>query len=338
MKDFLFKFREKITKSTNKDDLKDDSNIVNLDEKIDQFIKWNKECMVENNNSDIEKYYLCVKLKSLIEKIAIWYELRYSDYEVNRLIDYNKEAYDDWNSINMRLFIKSLPIEDRIYFSNPKYRDIVYLEPKHRSAHLHLTDDGFVESAEDISNYTMLNVFTKPVIKDEELTGMHLKEVVELFKNRGISLPENNELEQAIEEFDNLSYQREGMLNCAMYRIIERGGRRMGPRRAFLFAKEFNRNKDIPMKYAVDYSDAGLRTFINEYLKSGGVKDLECYIDYFSSKNKNDSLDTISIQELIITKNHSAKSFYTPEEDELHQRLINTLSNHAKVKQLTKKN
>ena len=30
-----------------------------------------------------------------------------------------------------------------------------------------------------------------------------------------------------------------------MYRIIERGGNRMGPRRGFLFAKEFGRNIDI---------------------------------------------------------------------------------------------
>ena len=38
-----------------------------------------------------------------------------------------------------------------------------------------------------------------------------------------------------------------GCLNCVMYRIIERGGNRIGPRRGFLFAKEFGRNIDIPM-------------------------------------------------------------------------------------------
>ena len=55
-----------------------------------------------------------------------------------------------------------------------------------------------------------------------------------------------------------------------MYRIIERGGNRFGPRRAFLFAKEFGRNIDVPMMYGVDTSDPGLRYFMNEYLKAGG--------------------------------------------------------------------
>ena len=57
------------------------------------------------------------------------------------------------------------------------------------------------------------------------------------------------------------------MLDAVMYRIIERGGNRMGPRRGFLFAKEFGRNIDIPMMYGVDYSDPGLRSFIIEYIK-----------------------------------------------------------------------
>ena len=62
----------------------------------------------------------------------------------------------------------------------------------------------------------------------------------------------------------------------------------MGPRRAFLFAKEFGRNIDIPMKYGVDYSDPGLRSFILEYIKSGGRKDLKCYVGYFYRTNDNE--------------------------------------------------
>lgn len=33
-----------------------------------------------------------------------------------------------------------------------------------------------------------------------------------------------------------------------MYRIIERGGNRIGPKRAFLFAKEFGRDIRIPVR------------------------------------------------------------------------------------------
>lgn len=60
-------------------------------------------------------------------------------------------------------------------------------------------------------------------------------------------MPINNELEATINNVENRSYQKEEMLNCVMYRIIERGGNRIGPRRAFLFAKEFGRNIDLSL-------------------------------------------------------------------------------------------
>ena len=84
-----------------------------------------------------------------------------------------------------------------------------------------------------------------------------------------------------------------------MYRIIERGGNRIGPRRAFLFAKEFNRNIDIPMMYGVDTSDPGLKQFVDEYIKAGGSKDLVCYGNYFSRSSKNEKLETIKVREII---------------------------------------
>lgn len=130
--------------------------------------------------------------------------------------------------------------------------------------------------------------------------------------------------------------EKEGLLDSVMYRIIERGGNRIGPRRAFLFAKEFGRNIDIPMMYAIDRSDPGLRLFINEYIKNGGSKDLLCYIDYFHSVLVDKKVDTISIQDLILTQNNDAATFYTPEETELHQRLVNALSSQVNYEEVRK--
>ena len=155
---------------------------------------------------------------------------------------------------------------------------------------------------------------------------MHVKEVVEFLKERGITLPSDNELESSINNVEKFIKEKEGMLDAVMYRIIERGGNRMGPRRGFLFAKEFGRNIDIPMMYAIDRSDPGLRLFINEYIKAGGSKDLVCYIGYFSRSNKTKKLDTITIKDLILTQNNNAATFYTPEETELHQRMVNAIS------------
>ena len=81
--------------------------------------------------------------------------------------------------------------------------------------------------------------------------------------------------------------------------------------------------------YGVDRSDPGLRLFINEYIKSGGSKDLECYVGYFWRTNKKEKLDTISVQDLILTRNNNAVTFYTPEEDELHQRLVNAIASQV---------
>lgn len=323
------------------------SSSIDLDDKIDNFIDWYFQNMVKGHYTDVGEYSKPRKMRNFIEKMAVWYELRYPDYEINRLmpgsaqeqIDINDVMFKnnpyinnlldedadtrelDWDEFfNANAFIKSLPWEERYLFTKPRHRDSVCLNSNSINAYLYLTKNGIVRKAQDIET------FTNSVIKDEELEGLSVRKVVEIFKEKGIKLPENNSLEETIRSADNKIYQKEEMLNCVMYRIIERGGTRMGPRRAFLFAKEFGRNIDIPMMYAVDYSDPGLRRFINEYIKAGGSKDLECYVGYFSRTSKKEKLDTISIQELILPENNNSKITFTPEEYELHQRLVNVLA------------
>ena len=119
--------------------------------------------------------------------------------------------------------------------------------------------------------------------------------------------------------------------------MIQRGQNRIGPRRAFLFAKEFDTNIDIPMIYGIDYSDLNLKIFINEYIKAGGTKDLACYVNYFCSDS--DNLEKIiTIETLLKSINYSNDSFYKPEVDYLHKRLVDILNSQIdqdeKVKQL----
>ena len=340
---------------------------ISLDAKVDDYIQWNYENMVKGHYTDIGEYWVPIELRNFIEKMAVWYELRYPDYEINRLMpgsgqegieisdvmfnsnNYINELFDenddvraiDWDEFyNTHAFIKSLPWEERYRFQRARYKDLVYLDPNYtlhspmeierKTAHLHLTPNGFVREAEGIDCYSKFKV------TNEELKGMHVKEVVELLKERGISLPSDNELESAINNAEKFIKEKEGMLDAVMYRIIERGGCRMGPRRGFLFAKEFGRNIDIPMMYAIDRSDPGLRLFINEYIKAGGSKDLICYVGYFSRSNKTKKLDTLSIQELILTQNNNAATFYTPEETQLHQRIVNAISSQIDYEEVRK--
>ncbi len=302
--------------------------------------------MVKGQYTEMGEYSIPIDMRNFIEKMAVWYELRYPDDEINRImpgssqeqIDINEVMFAnnryindildenadikglDWDEFyNTKVFINSLSWRERHVFSRPKYQNIVFWNRGYSNAHLHLTSNGFVET----SLYMDCVI---PWISNEDLENKNIKEVVNMLKERGVKFPENNEFEKAIKDYDNLVYQKEEMLNCVMYRIIERGGNRFGSRRAFLFAKEFNRNIDIPMSYEVDRSDPGLRFFINEYLKAGGSKDLVCYIGYGLRASKYEKLSTITIQELLMSKNNVAY-FYTKEENELHQRLVNVLAN-----------
>ena len=110
------------------------------------------------------------------------------------------------------------------------------------------------------------------------------------------------------------------MLNSAMYRIIERGGNRTGPRRAFIFAKEFGLNIDIPMMYGIDTTDPGLKSFVYDYLKAGGSKALICYDWYFVRKSKYQKVKLISLTKIISSKP------YEKSELEQYQKLVDALA------------
>ena len=324
-----------------------DNEIVDLNTKVDMFINWYYENMIKGKYTDYGEYRFPIEMRDFIEKIAIWYELRYPKYKIHNLmygideeeINLNKlldKDFDidglEWTDFyNTNVFFKLLPWEEKLYFNKPRQKGIITLKCKNNDAHLFLTKNDIIESADNIESYT------KGLLDDEDLEGFNLHEVKELFEDMGIRLPNNNEIDQEIKRIDNWNYQRNGILDCAMYRIIERGGNRIGSRRAYLFAKEFDRNIDIPMKYAIDYSDPSLRLFVNEYLKEGGSKDLECYVDYFSRTTDKENVSTISIKNLLLRQRNNAMSFYTPEEDELHQRLVNAIATERKNKMLKKR-
>jgi len=176
---------------------------ISLDSKVDNFIDWYTRNMVKGHYTKIGEYKKPIELRNLIEKMAVWYELRYPEYEISKLmpgsshedlevsdIMFNKNNYIneslDENSLvrilewdefyNTNTFINSLPWEERRFFEKPKYDNIVYLNPIHYSTsimtHFHLSLDGFVEKSEGVG------VYTNYQITDNEVEGMHVKEVL----------------------------------------------------------------------------------------------------------------------------------------------------------------
>lgn len=296
----------------------EEPSIDTLDKMVEHFLSWYYENMVKEYYIDNYQYRQVEELKSLIEKLAIWYERRCQEFV-------SQESNREWEKFhNFDFFLTSLSSNEKLFFQDIPYRELVYLNLSITSAHLHLDKDGYVEIAEGVSAW--LN-YKK---KDRELEGVHIKRIVEMLKQEGFPLPSNNELEEAISRVEDFQKLRNGILDCVMYRVIERGGPRIGPRRGFLFAKEFKRNIDIPMMYGVDTADPDLRRFTNEYLKAGGSKELVCYENYFSREDDYQPLLTTTVSKILDITD------YTEEENGLQQRLVNILSSQINPESLKK--
>ena len=336
---------------------KENPESILLDDKVNDFINWYKTNIVKDQFTDVGYYFEPRRLRDIIEKMAVWYELRYSNEDINRMMNttkrvglcsndimfkYNPYVTDlvgndsditcfDWNDFyNYNSFLRSLSWEEKWFIVENRYPDIIHLHKndRHCSAHFHLDSKGTIIMADDLE--TIRNK-SNEVLCGEDFVGKNIKDAYDLLKEYGCNL-DYKEIEAVIKNYDNKDYIKEEFLNCVMYRIIERGGNRIGPRRGILFAKEFNRNIDIPMKYGIDLADPDLRNFINDYLKNGGHIDLDCYLGYFYRSNDNGKFDIIKLNDVL-------KTFkYTDEEHDLHQKLVDSLNKSLddKVKKLVK--
>ena len=200
-----------------------DMTTVDLNTKVDDFIDWHFKTMIKGHYTDIGEFSMQNDMRNFIEKMAVWYELRYPDYEINRLMSgsslieindvmfnsnkYINDLFDEdadiralnWSDFyNPKVFISSLPVNEQNLFAKVKYQSKVYFDIPNSSACFHLTANGFVEEAEGI------RFFTKNKIMDTELEGMHIKDVVNLFKEKGIELPKDNKLEREIGYFEKV--------------------------------------------------------------------------------------------------------------------------------------
>lgn len=308
---------------------------IDLDNMVNEFIKWYDRNML-SGPSDTREYHK-KNLRNFIEKMAVWYELRYPKYEIDRLMHcchtdqtniseemFIKNPYTDnminghhmpyssgqlnasvlrtmeWDKFyNFEAFISGLPSSEQWFLANPQYPNYVYVIRSSDRAILYLTPDGTVKEAD------YCNLLPKEELSidlNTVLQGKHISEIIECLSENGVVLPKENGVVEAIQQYQHQICQKGEMLNCVMYRIIERGGNRIGPRRAFLFAKEFDRDINIPMMYGINTSDPGLENFVDEYLKAGGSKELECYVNYFSRTSKYEALDTITVGELVESK------------------------------------
>ena len=290
---------------------------ISLNEKVDKFIDWYTDNVVNDHYLGIGLYNKPKEMRNFIEKMAVWYELRYPDVSVDsELFNFDNSSYVndvmfqkneyvndlfsedsdvrnlDWKSLyNFDVFVNSLAYEEKKLLDDPNYTEVVYLDG--RIPHFHLSLDGIIQRSVGVA------YFSKSKVEDEELVGMNVEDAVKLIESRGIQLPDYSIVKSEIENYNRKIYQKEELLNCVMYRIIERGGSIMGPHRALLFAKEFNRDVDTIMKYGMDTTDPDLAYFINECIKLGGSNDLDCYKDYFSLSTRKGNINLVNVNDIV---------------------------------------
>lgn len=322
-----------------------------LDDKVENFIEWYKKNKVIGYYTEIGEFNEPKRLRDFIEKMAVWYELRYPVYEVNRLMPGSNQELKEINSImfynnnainklmyqtnniidinwfefyNFDRFIKSLSSEEACFLDDPDFECLIYVGINGINTHYHVNKYGIIEEAEQ------LGLATKYQIRNEDVEGRSLYYLLNTLKQLNIKIPKNNELENKIKYYEINKKSKEEILNCVMYRIIERGGNRIGPRRGFIFAKEFNLNINIPMRYGIDYSDPGLYDFINEYINAGGTKELVCISNYFSREKKNQFLGTEKIIDII----NRAVNYYSigySDYDKEQYKLVKSILEHEDI-------
>lgn len=357
----------------------------NLNKAIDNFCNgyyekvltpgW-KYCSMGLNISLLESP---AAVRNLIEKVAAWYEIRYPDYEIERifsgtnyygkaykhtdeqsvgdLLDKFFDKYNDKNKkidevmfennsyitsnfdansdarklswselLNVNAFIKSLPYKERWVFKKPKH-DVSEIYGNYIGESIALGDDGKVLDANHLDKYFDYK------ISDRAFVGKTLDEVIEVFNENDVKVP--SFIESYIDFYNARVIAREEFLNCVMYRIIDKGGSRIGPRRALLFAKELNACLFTPIMFGIDTRDPNLGIFIDEYLLAGGLSYVCCIDDYFGiNYNRKDKVRIINLDDPSIRSNMAHAHTYTDVRKELYIRLMNALSNNIDPEEL----
>ena len=164
--------------------------------------------------------------------------------------------------------------KEKSLIDKPKFPNIIDLYSGSRN-HFHVDDNGIITIADDvwIVRKNKFDVMSCGVF----FNGRSLRDVEKINEEENLNLNITN-VKKVVERVEYEESIREGLLDTIMYRIMESGGKYYGTRRAVLFAKEFERDISIPVRYG----DVAL---INDYVMNGGSGDLICYINYYDNNS-----------------------------------------------------
>lgn len=301
--------------------------------KIDDFLSWYATVLPSWNDS-IKVEEEIKSMQKFIEKVAVWYELRYPNYaitgnkkefmndNISNLNMFEENFYIkellgedsiindlDWSAFyNTKAFVNNLFYKEKDYFVRPSYEKYRLIN----GYHLELSKTGRVLSFDGLDYYKL---------KKHEVNGKDIKEVVTLLKEKEIIPPTGNEIDKEIQIYEGKKERKEKMLDAIMYRIIERGDTySIGARRGLLFAKEFKLDLLIPITYEIVLgNDRYIDVFLREANKDEEVREpLKFLVPLFNPKYSEKD-----IEKMLMTKEEKKQ------EKQLQQKLVNILATKA---------
>ena len=262
--------------------------VDSLDEKINYFISW---CSKNGTDYDVRD------IKSIIDKVTVWYELRYPDSYLDQE-DIDSVMFNSSNSSNNQewgefytfdKFYYSLSKKEKELLNQPCFVDMIYLN--NGRSHIHLNEDGSISDASDIILFDRFRSSGNYLCTASELLdGKSLDEWPNIMKENKINA-NYIKINNIINNYKKRVSIKEGLFDTIMYNIVERDGKFYGPRRGVLFAREFDRDIKVP----VSYGDSSLAL---EYLANGGDDSLLCFSDYFEG-----GLEKKTIKEVLTKQN-----------------------------------
>lgn len=264
---------------------------ISLSNKIQKFLKWYQDNMLRK---DADKKKCVRELSDFISDMVFWYSILYPDTDVNEMIS-NMNITSTCFQDTLHRFYNCMTSG---YLKEPRFCDRLIFEYGCERGYFYLNHDFIVTEVDH-----MMEIPEDLSYDYDSFVGKTIFEVIAFFKEHNLYLDGVADVESRLFEYIQNKYMKEELINCIMYRIIEKDSSRSGPKRAMIFAKEFNRDIDVPMMYGVVSSDPYLDEFIKFYFSLGGHSDLICIDNYHWLSRTHQKVDFISMRKLIFEYN-----------------------------------
>lgn len=320
--------------------------------RINDFLTDYKKNLLIEEQSPTYVDSRMTEMKNFIEKMAIIYEIIYPDISflqaedkfindsyVNQVMFKDNKYLNDtleeetlleeleWNKfIGVKSMIKILSEQEKELLRKPSYNMLINL----KSSGFWDPWDSLTLTKRGVIRKIRLNN-RKSALKDEDLIGYRASKVVERLKNKNIPETAYIELTNEVTRVDRLNKQRDAMLECIMFRIMERGYDFLGARRALLFANDFSLVLEKPLIYEINGTteDFNVAAFLRKYSDLGGNLDNAKNLMFSEDSKYTWCYDSkMELEEDLKSEEEKAK------EQELRQRLVTSLYGNINQEEL----